>query len=205
MPIINNSSSSILILSLCTIPACICGLFLSYFVESPRYLYGQNKLKALSTLSKIAEKNKIERLVINLKKSYWVELSYKIKPFGYGFMMYYPMLRKRMLVGIALFFGARSAMTSSQIMLDQYFNVTIRGGVIGAATITANILLCFTINKLPRNPAKPFILLSIAGLLVFCLYLAIHGNYAFIPIIIFSIICRFLSSFIYGMLLIWGV
>ena len=119
--------------------------------------------------------------------------------------MYYPMLRKRLLVGIALFFAARSAMTSSQIMLDQYFDVTIRGAVIGGATISANILLCFTINKLPRNPAKPFVLLSIAGIMIFCLYLAVHGSYAYIPIIIFSIICRFLSSCIYGMLLIWGV
>ena len=72
MPIINASSSSILILSLCAFPSLVCGVFLSYFVESPRYLYGQNKLKALSILSKIAEKNKMERLVINLKRSSWV-------------------------------------------------------------------------------------------------------------------------------------
>lgn len=72
MPIINSSSSSILILSLCAFPSLICGVFLSYFVESPRFLYGQNKLKALSILSKIAEKNKMERLVINLKRSSWI-------------------------------------------------------------------------------------------------------------------------------------
>lgn len=32
MPIINNSSSSILILSLCAIPSFVCGLSLSYFI-----------------------------------------------------------------------------------------------------------------------------------------------------------------------------
>ena len=67
-------------------------------------------------------------------------------------MMYYPFLRIRLLVGIALFFAARSAMTSSQILLDQYLNTFERGATIGAATIAGNILLCFTINKLPRNP-----------------------------------------------------
>lgn len=120
-------------------------------------------------------------------------------------MMYYSFLRIRLIVGLALFFAARSAMTSSQIMLDQYLDVSIRGAVIGASTISANIILCFLINKLPRNPSKIFVLLSIAGVIVFCLYLSISGDYVQIPIIIFSVICRFLSSFIYGMLLVWGV
>ena len=71
-PIIKSTNSSMLLLCLCAFPSFICGLFLPYFVESPRYIYGLSKLKALSSLNKIASKNGLERLVIDLKKSYWV-------------------------------------------------------------------------------------------------------------------------------------
>lgn len=120
-------------------------------------------------------------------------------------MMYYSFLRLRLFVGFILFFAARSAMSSSQIMLDKYLRVSFRGAIIGISTISANIILCFTINKLPRNPKRLFIALSLVGVTSIILFLCIPYDFVMIPNIVFSIIIRFLSSFIYGMLLIWGV
>lgn len=53
-PIINWQGSRTLILILCAVPTFICGLFMSYVVESPRYVYGSSKVKALNLLNMIA-------------------------------------------------------------------------------------------------------------------------------------------------------
>lgn len=53
-PIISWQGSRMLILLMCAAPTFICGLFLSSVVESPRYVYGSSKVKALNLLNVIA-------------------------------------------------------------------------------------------------------------------------------------------------------
>jgi hypothetical protein len=56
-PIIVELGSNMLILIFCAFPAFICGLFLSKIIESPRFVYGKSKIKALNMLNSIDQKN----------------------------------------------------------------------------------------------------------------------------------------------------
>ena len=53
-PIINWEGSRMLILLMCAAPTFLCGLFLTRVVESPRYVYGGSKVRALNLLNIIA-------------------------------------------------------------------------------------------------------------------------------------------------------
>jgi hypothetical protein len=53
-PIIDSIDCRNLILVMCAAPTFIIGLFLGQFIESPRFLYGKSKVKALNLLNIIA-------------------------------------------------------------------------------------------------------------------------------------------------------
>jgi hypothetical protein len=204
-PIINTLGSRMLILLLCGLPTFVCGLFLSQIVESPRYIYGSSKVKALNILNMIAEKNHLERVIIDLSKSEWVENYKPSYNISYKEGFYFNKIKTRMIIGIILMYAVQLSMNGSQILLDRYLSAYWRGGVISLTTSLSFIVLSFFIGKMRRNITRNLIAISVVSVIMAVLLITLNESAMEIPVIISSVLLRTVSSMGFGVILIWAI
>jgi hypothetical protein len=194
-----------LILLLCGLPTFVCGLFLSQIVESPRYIYGSSKVKALNILNMIAEKNHLERVIIDLSKSEWVENYKPSYNISYKEGFYFNKIKTRMIIGIILMYAVQLSMNGSQILLDRYLSAYWRGGVISLTTSLSFIVLSFFIGKMRRNITRNLIAISVVSVIMAVLLITLNESAMEIPVIISSVLLRTVSSMGFGVILIWAI